>query len=41
MRVLLVEDNQRLNAALRARLEKDGYAVKTSEVQRTLGVLML
>lgn len=27
MRVLLVEDNQRLNAALKARLEKDGYAV--------------
>jgi len=27
MRILLVEDNQRLNAALQARLEKDGYAV--------------
>lgn len=27
MRILLVEDNQRLNAALKASLEEDGYAV--------------
>jgi DNA-binding response OmpR family regulator len=27
MRVLLVEDNRRLNAALKTQLEKDGYAV--------------
>jgi DNA-binding response OmpR family regulator len=27
MRILLVEDNQRLSAALKAQLEKDGYAV--------------